>query len=156
MVVFPWRLMIIISQMFYESEQTKNFNRLIDPRICYISNHLHHQHFLCILRGNNFQEIKHHIFPLKLVFIFQKVYYFFWRHNGSTLFVVLTWVVPPPKITIAKGLVWPITYRLQLSLICLWQLGRCLTFWDCRQQLFPSDFPFITFPYESLVHFCVW
>lgn len=40
-------------------------------------------------------------------------------------------------------------------LICLWQLGRCLTFSDCRQQLFPSDFSFITFPYESLVHFCV-
>lgn len=66
-------------------------SRLIDPRICYILNHLHHQHFFCILHGNNFQEIEHHIFPLKLVFIFQKVYYFFWRHNGSTLFVVLTW-----------------------------------------------------------------
>lgn len=154
MVVFPWRLMIIISQKFYESEQTKKFNRLIDPRICYILNHLHHQHFLCILRGNNFQEIEHQIFPLKLVFIFQKVYYFFWRHNGSTLFVVLSWVVPPP-ISICRRV--SLTYYLQTTAVSF-ACGNLAGVWHFQtadSSFVSSDFSFITFPYQSLVHFCV-
>ena len=154
MVVFPWRLMIIRSQKFYESEHTKNFNRLIDPRICYILNHLHHQHFLCILHGNNFQEIEHQIFPLKLIFIFQKVHYFFWRHNGSTLFFVLTWVVPPQDYNCRRV---SLTYYLQtaaVSFACS-NLAGVWHFQTADSSFVSSDFSFITFPYQSLVHFCV-
>jgi len=112
-------------------------------RICYILNHLHHQHFLCILRGNNFQEIEHHIFPLKLVFIFQKVYYFFWRHNGSTLFAVLTWVAPPRQDNNCRRV--SLTYYLQTTAVSF-ACGNLAGVWhfetaDSRKQFcFPVIF----------------